>query len=72
MLDSLKDVALGAVFTTGQKCPESGVYESIGHMDYTRCNATPSERTIPLAKEEIFPPHKSCKKGVFWKLVEYA
>ena len=45
---------------TGQKCPESGVYKC------DKCGTT-----IPLSKDEIFPP---CNKdgAVNWTLVRKA
>lgn len=38
------------MYTTGQKCPVSGVYKCSEHPD----------NTIPLSKGETFPP---CSKG---------
>ena len=51
---------LGTTRTTGQKCPESGVWES---------QSNPST-TIPLSKGETFPPYNN--KSVTWKLIRYA
>lgn len=51
---------IGTTASTGQKCPESGVWKS---------QDSPST-TAPIAKGNIMPPHNS--KGVTWKLISYA
>ena len=56
----MSKLPLGTIRKTGQKCPESGVWEA---------QATPSG-TIPLSKGETFPPHEG--KAVNWKLIHYA
>ena len=53
-------VPLGTKRKTGEKCPESGVWEAV---------STPST-TIPLAKGNVFPPYNN--KAVFWTLIQYA
>ncbi len=51
---------LGTTAKTGEKCPESGVWEVIG---------TPST-TAPIAKGNTMPPYAN--KAVGWKLVRHA
>ena len=51
---------LGTTAKTGQKCPESGVWEVVG---------TPST-TAPIAVGNVMPPYK--EKAVTWKLIAYA
>ncbi|MBG6131758.1 hypothetical protein IWQ47_003500 [Aquimarina sp. EL_43] len=53
-------VPLGTTRKTGEKCPESGVWESQG---------TPST-TIPLSEGETFPPYND--EDTTWKLIAYA
>lgn len=48
--------------STGNKCPESGVY---------KCQTHPSQ-TIPLAKGNIAPPCASTGHGTTWVLVHKA
>lgn len=51
---------IGTTARTGERCPESGVWES---------QDTPST-TAPIAVHNVMPPHNS--KAVVWKLVRYA
>lgn len=51
---------IGTTGTTGQKCPESGVWKAL---------STPST-TIPLSEGEKFPPYND--KSVTWELIRYA
>jgi len=51
---------IGTKCTTGEKCPESGVWKAEG---------SPST-TIPLAIGNTFPPYND--KGVTWTLIQYA
>ena len=51
---------LGTTATTGQICPESGVWEVVG---------TPST-TAPIAKHNVMPPYAN--QAVTWKLKQYA
>lgn len=51
---------LGTTRKTGEKCPESGIWEA---------QSTPST-TIPLTEGETFPPYNN--KSVTWKLIQYA
>ncbi|MDQ3233659.1 MAG: hypothetical protein M3Q07_17720 [Pseudobdellovibrionaceae bacterium] len=51
---------IGTTAKTGEKCPESGVWEVEGE---------PST-TAPIAANNVFPPYKD--KGVVWKLIRYA
>jgi hypothetical protein len=49
------------VFCTGEKCPESGLYEHF-------CKEKGGSSKIPLSKTETFPPCRTCG-SVKWKLV---
>lgn len=51
---------VGATAKTGEKCPESGVWQS---------QDTPST-TAPIAKGDTMPPHNG--KAVTWKLIRKA
>lgn len=51
---------LGTTRRTGEKCPESGIWEA---------QSTPST-IIPLTEGETFPPYND--KAVTWKLIQYA
>jgi hypothetical protein len=52
-------VPLGTTGKTGEKCPESGVWEVVG-----------DGATAPIAKHNTFPPYKD--KAVTWRLKQYA
>lgn len=50
-------------YSTGQKCPKSGVYKCSKH----------SSNTIPLSKGETFPPcSHDGGHAATWKLVKIA
>ncbi|MGI2050011.1 hypothetical protein [Shewanella oncorhynchi] len=51
---------IGTTAKTGEKCPESGVWQS---------QDSPST-TAPIAENNVMPPHN--KKAVTWKLIRYA
>lgn len=51
---------IGTTGSTGEKCPESGVWKA---------TSSPST-TIPLAKGNTFPPYLD--KAVTWQLIQYA
>jgi hypothetical protein len=51
---------IGTTGTTGQSCPESGIWKVVG---------TPST-TAPIAKGNRFPPYDN--KAATWKLTQYA
>jgi hypothetical protein len=51
---------IGTKASTGEVCPESGVWEVIGQVS----------TTAPIAKGDRMPPYKN--KGVSWKLIKYA
>lgn len=51
---------LGTTARTGERCPESGVWEVVG---------TPST-TAPIAKHNVMPPYAG--KAVTWRLKSYA
>jgi hypothetical protein len=57
---STQKVPLGTTRTTGEKCPESGVWKTVD---------SPST-TGPFAKGNTFPPHNG--RSVTWKLIQYA
>jgi len=48
-------------FSTGEKCPESGLYEHF-------CKDKGENARIPLSKTETFPPCRTCG-SVKWVLV---
>jgi hypothetical protein len=50
---------IGTKTSTGQKCPESGVWRVETGTD-----------TIPLAENNIVPPHRG--KAATWVLIAYA
>jgi len=62
--------SIGSEFSTGQECPESGVYTLVRHMDGSHCPR--AGNTIPLAKGNKFPPDSNCNKGAIWRLSRYA
>lgn len=51
---------IGTTARTGEKCPESGVWQVVG---------TPTT-TAPIAKGNTMPPYSG--KAVTWKLIQYA
>ena len=51
---------IGTTASTGQKCPESGVWQVVG---------TPST-TASIAKGNTMPPYGG--RAVTWKLIQYA
>lgn len=51
---------IGTTASTGQKCPESGIWKS---------QDNPST-TAPIAIGNIMPPHN--RKAVVWQLIGYA
>ena len=57
---STKRVPLGTTRRTGEKCPESGNWQTLD---------TPST-TGPFATGNTFPPHNG--RSVVWKLIRYA
>lgn len=56
----MSKAAIGTTASTGETCPESGVWKSLD---------TPST-TAPIAKGNRMPPHNG--KAVTWKLTQYA
>ncbi len=60
VMTSSQRAQIGTTATTGQKCPESGVWKVVG---------TPTT-TAPIAKGNIMPPYD--RKAVTWKLISYA
>ena len=62
---------IGDTFRTGEVNPVSGDFEFVRHIKrFPWWMPTPEENQIPLSKGERFPPHKSCAKGVIWKLIK--
>ena len=51
---------LGTLANTGEKCPESGVWQVVG-------NPT---TTAPIAEHNVMPPYQ--QRAVTWKLIQYA
>jgi hypothetical protein len=50
---------IGATASTGEDCPESGVWKVVGYSE-----------TAPIAEGDTMPPYKG--KSVTWKLQRYA
>lgn len=66
-------MAIGEIYKTGQISPANAYYEWVGYSDGTYTPyPTAEERKIHLEKGEVFPPIKSCNKGVFWRMTSYA
>jgi len=64
--------SIGDTFRTGEKAPVSGDYEYVRHTDTgITCTPTAAEKQIPLSRGETFPPHRSCGRGVVWKLIHF-
>lgn len=51
---------IGTMASTGQRCPESGVWKVVGYPT----------TTAPIAKGNVMPPY--CGKSVTWQLIAYA
>lgn len=51
---------IGTLARTGQRCPESGVWQA---------QLTPYE-TAPIAEHNVMPPYRGV--AVNWKLIRYA
>lgn len=51
---------IGTTAKTGQKCPESGIWEVVGYPT----------TTAPIAIGNVMPPYDG--KAVTWKLIQYA
>jgi len=51
---------IGTTARTGERCPESGVWEVV---------STPST-TAPIAKDNVMPPYR--QQAVTWQLIRYA
>ncbi len=58
-MSTYASVPIGTIGKTGQKCPESGVWQVVG-----------KPATAPIAKGNTFPPYGGV--AVSWKLVRYA
>jgi hypothetical protein len=56
----MSKLPIGTTAKTGEKCPESGIWEVQGQ---------PST-TAPIAIHNTFPPYQD--KAVVWKLIRYA
>lgn len=52
-------VPIGTTVGTGQRCPESGVWQVVGQS-----------ATAPIAKGNVMPPYGG--KAVSWRLKQYA
>lgn len=62
---------MASTYKTGQEAPVDGIYGFVRHTKpVPRCNPTAEEERIPLEAGERFPPHKSCEKGAYWKLLK--
>lgn len=51
---------IGTTATTGQRCPESGVWQA----------QYPPYGTAPIAEGNVMPPYQD--RAVVWKLIQYA
>jgi len=51
---------IGTTARTGERCPESGIWEVVG---------TPST-TAPIAERNVMPPYRD--RAVTWRLTRYA
>ena len=56
----MSNTPIGATATTGQICPESGVWQVVGYPT----------TTAPIARGNRMPPYN--RKAVTWQLVQYA
>jgi hypothetical protein len=59
-MTTLNRMPLGTLAHTGQRCPESGVWQA---------QTSPYE-TAPIAKHNVMPPYRGM--AVNWKLIQYA
>lgn len=59
-MSTLNRAPIGTTARTGERCPESGVWEVVG---------TPST-TAPIAKGDRMPPYRN--QAVTWRLRSYA
>jgi hypothetical protein len=59
--DAAKETKKQKFYRTGEKCPESGLYEHF-------CKDKGENSRIPLSKTETFPPCRTCG-SVKWILV---
>ena len=66
-----KIAPVGAIFSTGQKAPVSGIYEYLRHVKDTTCYVTMEERYSSQPKNAVLPPHRFCKRDVVWRLLLY-
>jgi len=57
---SMARYPIGSRASTGENCPESGVWKVVGFPT----------TTAPIAKSNIMPPYAG--KAVIWELIEYA
>jgi hypothetical protein len=51
---------IGTTARTGERCPESGVWQAIATLT----------TTAPIAKGNVMPPYRG--NAVTWKLIRYA
>jgi len=66
-------VTIGSRYRTGETSPTNGKFQWDEYTDGSRTPApTAEEKVIPLDKGETFPPIRSCNKGCYWVLIEYA
>jgi hypothetical protein len=57
---AVQKAPLGTTARTGERCPESGIWEA---------QSSPST-TAPIAKGNVMPPYNN--KAVTWKLIRHA
>jgi hypothetical protein len=64
---------IGTRATTGERCPESGVWRVEGNLLIALLEAGPGKvvsTTAPIAEGNVMPPYNN--RSVMWQLVEYA
>ena len=65
-----KIAPVGAIFSTGQKAPVSGIYEYLRHLQDTTCYVTTEDRYISQSKNAVFPAHRFCNRAVVYRLFQ--
>ncbi len=65
-------VKIGDTFRIGEICQESGIYR-LKNCACKDCACRSEEQlTIPLAKNEKFPPCRNCTGDVVWEFIQKA
>ena len=62
--------AQAGLYQTGDKAPYTGRYEFVRYTDGSTTPApTIEEKIIPLSRDEVFPPVRSCNKGALRRFI---